>query len=74
MIGEGASYGVDINTGGITDSFANFVWEPAVVKVSQDSIKFLLFYFLRYLSVDMIDRKVYLTYLLMADQCYKRCN
>ena len=31
--GEGALYGVDINTGGICDSFANFVWEPAVVKV-----------------------------------------
>jgi T-complex protein 1 subunit eta len=29
----GANYGVDINTGGIADSFANFVWEPAVVKV-----------------------------------------
>jgi len=32
--GEGANYGVDINTGGITDSFANFVWEPAVVKIN----------------------------------------
>jgi len=31
--GEGAPYGVDINTGGIADSFANFVWEPSVVKV-----------------------------------------
>ena len=31
--GEGSNYGVDINTGGIADSFANFVWEPAVVKV-----------------------------------------
>ena len=31
--GDGANYGVDINTGGIADSFANFVWEPAVVKV-----------------------------------------
>ncbi|KAF2300038.1 hypothetical protein GH714_007301 [Hevea brasiliensis] len=30
--GEGAPFGVDINTGGIADSFANFVWEPAVVK------------------------------------------
>ncbi|KAL4178928.1 hypothetical protein AMTRI_Chr13g84650 [Amborella trichopoda] len=28
--GEGARYGVDINTGGITYTFANFVWEPAV--------------------------------------------
>lgn len=34
MTGEGKPYGVDINTGGIADSFANFVWEPAVVKVS----------------------------------------
>lgn len=34
LTGEGAPYGVDINTGGISDSFANFVWEPAVVKVS----------------------------------------
>ncbi|CAI0397348.1 unnamed protein product [Linum tenue] len=32
--GEGAPYGVDINTGGIADSFANFVWEPAVVKIN----------------------------------------
>ncbi|KAL4178908.1 hypothetical protein AMTRI_Chr13g84550 [Amborella trichopoda] len=32
--GEGAHYGVDINTGGITDTFANFVWKPAVVKIS----------------------------------------
>jgi len=34
VLGEGANYGVDINTGGITDSFANFVWEPAVVKIN----------------------------------------
>lgn len=33
LAGEGAPYGVDINTGGIADSYANFVWEPAVVKV-----------------------------------------
>ncbi|KAF9621666.1 hypothetical protein IFM89_025577 [Coptis chinensis] len=32
--GEGARYGVDINTGGIIDTFANFVWEPAVVKIN----------------------------------------
>ncbi|XP_050369690.1 T-complex protein 1 subunit eta [Argentina anserina] len=32
--GEGAPYGVDINTGGIADSYANFVWEPAVVKIN----------------------------------------
>ena len=37
LTGEGAPYGVDINTGGIADSFANFVWEPAVVKVSISS-------------------------------------
>jgi T-complex protein 1 subunit eta len=33
ITGEGAPYGVDINTGGIADSFSNFVWEPSVVKV-----------------------------------------
>ncbi|MQL90140.1 hypothetical protein Taro_022716 [Colocasia esculenta] len=32
--GEGLNYGVDINTGGIADSFANFVWEPSVVKIN----------------------------------------
>ncbi|KAM0054196.1 putative chaperonin Cpn60/TCP-1 family, chaperone tailless complex polypeptide 1 (TCP-1) [Helianthus debilis subsp. tardiflorus] len=32
--GEGSLYGVDINTGGICDSFANFVWEPALVKIN----------------------------------------
>ncbi|XP_064994723.1 T-complex protein 1 subunit eta-like isoform X1 [Musa acuminata AAA Group] len=32
--GEGANFGVEINTGGIADSFANFVWEPAVVKIN----------------------------------------
>lgn len=32
--GEGALYGVDINTGGIIDTFSSFVWEPSVVKVS----------------------------------------
>jgi T-complex protein 1 subunit eta len=31
--GEGALYGVDINTGGIIDTYASFVWEPSVVKV-----------------------------------------
>lgn len=34
VTGEGGPYGVDIATGGIADSFANFVWEPAIVKVS----------------------------------------
>ena len=33
LSGEGANYGVDINTGGMAESFSNFVWEPAVVKV-----------------------------------------
>ncbi|KAF8402640.1 hypothetical protein HHK36_010729 [Tetracentron sinense] len=33
-VGEGVLYGVDINTGGIVDSLANFVWEPAVVKAA----------------------------------------
>nr|GMD12879.1 T-complex protein 1 subunit eta [Ipomoea batatas] len=32
--GEGAPYGVDINTSGIANSFANFVWEPSVVKIN----------------------------------------
>jgi T-complex protein 1 subunit eta len=36
--GEGALYGVDINTGGIIDTYANFVWEPAVVKVQCASL------------------------------------
>ena len=31
--GEGAVFGVDLRNGGITDTYANFVWEPAVVKV-----------------------------------------
>ncbi|KAF6136370.1 hypothetical protein GIB67_028060 [Kingdonia uniflora] len=33
-VGKGALYGVDVNNGGITDSFVNFVWEPAVVKIN----------------------------------------
>lgn len=32
--GEGAHYGVDIDTGGITDTYEAFVWEPSVVKVN----------------------------------------
>lgn len=40
--GEGAPYGVDINTGGIADSFANFVWEPALVKVLHFFITFVI--------------------------------
>ncbi|KAF6158930.1 hypothetical protein GIB67_012347 [Kingdonia uniflora] len=34
LMREGALYGVDVNTGGITDSFANFIWEPAIVKIN----------------------------------------
>ncbi|KAF9613710.1 hypothetical protein IFM89_010152 [Coptis chinensis] len=33
-LGESARYGVDINTGGIIDTFANFVWEHAIVKIN----------------------------------------
>ena len=40
VLGEGAVFGVDINTGGIIDTFSNFVWEPSVVKVSL-KLKFL---------------------------------
>ncbi|KAJ7530635.1 hypothetical protein O6H91_14G011800 [Diphasiastrum complanatum] len=32
--GEGALFGVDINNGGVIDTFTNFVWEPAVVKIN----------------------------------------
>ncbi|XP_024385181.1 T-complex protein 1 subunit eta [Physcomitrium patens] len=32
--GEGALYGVDINNGGIIDTFSSFVWEPSVVKIN----------------------------------------
>ncbi|KAI5054763.1 hypothetical protein GOP47_0029908 [Adiantum capillus-veneris] len=32
--GEGALFGVDINNGGIIDTFSNFVWEPSVVKIN----------------------------------------
>lgn len=41
--GEGALYGVDINTGGIIDTFGSFVWEPSVVKVS--SLQFEINFF-----------------------------
>ena len=34
LSGGGAYFGVDINTGGIADSFANFVWEPSLVKLN----------------------------------------
>mmetsp|Transcript_5486 Transcript_5486/g.7411 ORF Transcript_5486/g.7411 Transcript_5486/m.7411 type:complete len:570 (+) Transcript_5486:154-1863(+) len=32
--GEGKLFGVDVNTGGIVDTFANFVWEPSLVKIN----------------------------------------
>lgn len=32
--GEGAHFGVDIDTGGIIDTYKAFVWEPSVVKVN----------------------------------------
>jgi len=31
---EGKWFGVDINTGGITDTFDTFVWEPSIVKIN----------------------------------------
>jgi T-complex protein 1 subunit eta len=51
--GDGANYGVDINTGGIADSFANFVWEPAVVKVIVLSFWSLSIYLSSYCCVDL---------------------
>ena len=36
--GEGALFGVDLTNGGIVDTYANFVWEPAVVKVGRGSL------------------------------------
>ncbi|CAI5508305.1 unnamed protein product [Closterium sp. Naga37s-1] len=32
--GEGQRFGVDVNSGGIVDTYASFVWEPIVVKVN----------------------------------------
>jgi T-complex protein 1 subunit eta len=31
---DGANYGVDVNTGGICDTFAKFIWEPSMVKIN----------------------------------------
>jgi T-complex protein 1 subunit eta len=28
------NFGVDVNTGGVVDTFDSFVWEPALVKVN----------------------------------------
>lgn len=77
VLGEGALYGVDINTGGIADSFANFVWEPSVVKVffcglSMQSflhifaVSPLLFFF--WLLEDILTSNCFCT-----DQCHKCC-
>ena len=30
----GMNYGVDVNTGSVVDTYANFVWEPSVVKIN----------------------------------------
>jgi len=32
--GEGRLFGVDVDNGGIIDTYANFVWEPSLVKVN----------------------------------------
>lgn len=32
--GEGKNFGVDVNRGGVTDTLAAFVWEPALVKLN----------------------------------------
>jgi len=32
--GSGRNYGVDVNSGGVVDTFDAFVWEPALVKIN----------------------------------------
>ena len=32
--GEGANYGVNVNNGGIIDTYEEFIWEPALVKIN----------------------------------------
>lgn len=32
--GSGVNSGIDVNTGGVVDTFAAFVWEPALVKIN----------------------------------------
>jgi hypothetical protein len=32
--GSGRNYGVDVNSGGVVDTYAAFVWEPALVKLN----------------------------------------
>jgi len=31
---DGANFGVDVNTGGICDTFERFIWEPSLVKIN----------------------------------------
>ncbi|KAF9624309.1 hypothetical protein IFM89_009217 [Coptis chinensis] len=61
-LGESARYGVDINTGGIIDTFANFVWELAVVKVFNVLSHVALFSF--FLPTLVVIANV-------SDKCYK---
>ena len=32
--GAGARFGVDVTTGGVIDTYAAFIWEPALVKIN----------------------------------------
>ncbi|CAG9461032.1 unnamed protein product [Pedinophyceae sp. YPF-701] len=32
--GEGRNFGMDVSTGGVCDTYASFVWEPALVKLN----------------------------------------
>ena len=32
--GEGANFGLDVNTGGIIDTYERFIWEPSLVKIN----------------------------------------
>ncbi|GLC39460.1 T-complex protein 1 subunit eta [Pleodorina starrii] len=32
--GSGKNFGVDVNTGGVCDTYKSFVWEPALVKIN----------------------------------------
>lgn len=32
--GEGRNFGVDVNTGGVVDTYGSFVWEPSLVKIN----------------------------------------
>ena len=32
--GEGVNFGLDVNTGGIIDTYAKFIWEPSLVKIN----------------------------------------